>query len=96
MRLNVVCVKLVRWTAWPLLLVIWGFIFTGYSIRGRYGLGRLMDGQTALSLHNLFHAPLILLLVAHSLPAMYVAFQRWGWLACFSRREKGQPDHDQD
>ncbi len=96
MRLNIVCLKLVRWTAWPLLLVILGFILTGYSIRGRYGLGRLMDGQTALSLHNLFHAPLIVLLVAHSLPAMYLAFQRWGWLAPFSRREKREKDQHQD
>jgi hypothetical protein len=90
MRLNVVFVKLVRWTAWPLFFVILGSIFTGYSIRGRFGLGKLMDGQTALTLHNLFHAPLIVLLVAHSLPAMYLAFQRWGWLAFFSRREKGE------
>jgi len=96
MRLNVVCLKLVRWTAWPLLLVVLAFIFTGYATSGRYGLGRLMDEQTALTLHKLFHAPLIALLVAHSLPAMYLAFQRWGWLTFFARRREMEKEGDRD
>jgi hypothetical protein len=96
MRLNVVCLKLVRWTAWPLFFVVLGLIFTGYSTSGRYGLGKLMDGQTALTLHKLLHAPLIVLLVAHSLPAMYLAFQRWGWLASLARRKEREKERDWD
>jgi len=94
MRLNVVCLKLVRWTAWPLLLTVLSFLFTGYSTSGRYGLGRLMDEQTALTWHKLLHVPLIALLLAHSLPAMYLAFQRWGWLALFKPREKREKEGD--
>jgi uncharacterized integral membrane protein len=78
-KLNFVCLKIVRWSSWPLLLVIGGFLFTGYAITGQYGLGRLCDEKTALTLHRMLHWPLIILVLVHSVPAVYLAMQRWGW-----------------
>lgn len=71
--------RLVRWSGWPLFLVVSGFIITGYTASGRYGFGRLLDAQSAMTLHKLLHLPLLVLLLVHSLPAMYLAAQRWGW-----------------
>jgi hypothetical protein len=78
-KLNLVCLKTVRWSSWPLLLVIGGFLFTGYALTGQYGLGRLCDKKTALTLHRMLHWPLIILVLVHSVPAVYLAMQRWGW-----------------
>ncbi len=35
-----------------------------------------------ISLHEpvMFHLPLIVLVLAHVVPAMYLALQRWGWI----------------
>ncbi len=78
--LNVISLKLVRWTGWLLLPLVGGFLATGYMISGRFGLGRLLDEQSALTLHRLLHGPLIILVLAHTLPAVYLALQRWGWI----------------
>jgi hypothetical protein len=78
--LNHICVKAVRWSGWPLLPVVAGFLFTGYAITGQYGLGRVCDEQTALALHRMLHGPLTFLVLAHSVPAVYLALQRWGWI----------------
>ncbi len=78
--LNFVMLKAVRWTGWPLLLLIPLFLLTGYIMDGRYGFSRLLDEKTALTFHRMLHLPLIILVLAHSLPAAYLAFQRWGWI----------------
>jgi hypothetical protein len=79
-RLNVVCLKTVRWSGWPLLPVAFLFLFTGYIMDGRYGLSRLLDEKSALTFHRMLHLPLMILLLAHSAPAAYLALQRWGWI----------------
>ncbi len=79
-KLNFVCLKTVRWTGWLLLPLLLLFLFTGYLMDGRYGLNRLLDEQSALAFHRMFHLPLIILVLAHSVPAAYLAFQRWGWI----------------
>ncbi len=79
-RLNALFLKLVRWSGWFLLPLAAGFLATGYAISGRYGLGAILAEENALTLHKLLHLPLIVLLVAHVLPATYLALQRWGWL----------------
>ena len=79
-KLNLICLKTVRGSSWPLLPVMGAFLFTGYAITGQYGLGRLCDERTALSLHRMLHWPLLVLVLVHSLPAVYLAFQRWGWI----------------
>ena len=75
-----VFLKLVRWTGWPLLPLVLLFLFTGYVMDGRYGLGKVMDEQSALTFHRMLHVPLIVLVLVHSVPAMYLALQRWGWI----------------
>lgn len=87
-KLNFACLKLVRWSSWPLIPVIAGFLFTGYAISGQYGLGRLCDEKTALSWHRMLHGPLIVLVLVHSVPAVYLALQRWGWI---NHRDETEP-----
>jgi len=79
-KLNFVSLKLVRWTGWLILPVVLAFLLTGYAMTGRYGLGAWMETQTALAFHRMLHLPLVILTLAHSVPAMYLAMQRWGWL----------------
>lgn len=79
-KLNFVSLKLVRWSGWLILPVVLAFLLSGYAMTGRYGLGALMDEQSALAFHRMLHLPLVILTVAHSVPAMYLALQRWGWL----------------
>ena len=79
-KLNLVCLKMVRWSGWPLLPVILLFLLTGYIIDGRLGFSRLLDEKSALTFHRMLHLPLIFLVLVHSIPAVYLAFQRWGWI----------------
>jgi hypothetical protein len=79
-KLNLVSLKIVRWSGWLLLPLVLGFLLTGYIMDGRYGFGILLDEQSALTFHRLLHLPLIILAVAHVVPAVYLAFQRWGWI----------------
>jgi hypothetical protein len=79
-KLNFLLLKIVRWSSWPLLLLIPGFLATGYAMSGQFGFGRLLDERSALTLHRMLHAPLIVLTLVHSLPAVYLALQRWGWI----------------
>ena len=78
--LNMLCLRLVRWSSWPLLPVVAAFLVTGYAITGEYGFDRLCDEKTALTLHRMLHWPLIILVLVHSVPAVYLALQRWGWI----------------
>ena len=79
-KLNLISLKLVRWSGWLLLPLVLAFLVTGYIMSGRYGFSVLMDEQSALTLHKLFHLPLGALVLAHTLPAVYLALQRWGWI----------------
>ena len=79
-RLNAILLKLVRWSGWLLVPLVLCFLLTGYAISGRYGLGAWLGEQQALTLHKLFHLPLILLALGHVGPAAYLALVRWGWI----------------
>jgi hypothetical protein len=79
-RLNLISLKIIRWSGWLLLPLVLGFLLTGYIMDGRYGFGRLLDEKSALTFHRMLHLPLIVLVVAHVVPAVYLAFQRWGWI----------------
>ena len=85
-KLNFILLKMVRWSGWPLLPLILLFLLTGYIMDGRYGLSRVLDEKSALTFHRMLHLPLIVLVLVHSAPAVYLAMQRWGWI---SRR--GEP-----
>ena len=80
MQISVISLKVVRWTGWLLLPVVIAFFATGYAISGRYGFGALTDEKTALTLHKLLHLPLGVLVLAHIVPAVYLALIRWGWI----------------
>jgi hypothetical protein len=77
---RILCLKLVRWTGWLLLPVVLAFLVTGYAMSGRYGLSALTDEKTALTLHQLMHLPLGLLVLVHVVPAFYLALIRWRWI----------------
>ena len=79
-KVNVVLLKMVRWSGWPLLPVVGLFLLTGYIMDGRYGFSKVLDEKSALTFHRMLHWPLIVLVFAHSAPAVYLAFQRWGWI----------------
>ena len=79
-KLNFILLKIVRWSGWPLLPVLAAFLFTGYAMTGQFGLSRWLDEKAALTFHRMLHLPLVLLVLAHSLPAVYLALQRWGWI----------------
>ena len=79
-KLNFILLKTVRWSGWPLLPLILLFLLTGYIMDGRYGLSRVLDEKSALTFHRMLHLPLIVLMLAHSVPATYLAMQRWGWI----------------
>ncbi|MGB8368231.1 MAG: hypothetical protein ACLPYZ_14610 [Limisphaerales bacterium] len=79
-KLNIVSIKIMRWSGWLLLPVLAGFLVTGYAMTGQHGFNRLLDEKTALTFHRMLHLPLIVLVVAHVVPAVYLAMQRWGWI----------------
>ena len=79
-KLNFILLKAVRWSGWPLLPLLPLFLLTGYIMDGRYGLSKLLDEKSALTFHRMLHLPLIILVLLHSLPATYLALQRWGWI----------------
>jgi hypothetical protein len=83
-----ICLKTVRWSSWLLLPVVAAFVFTGYAIAGQYGLSHWCDEKTALALHRMLHWPLIILVLVHSAPAVYLALQRWGWI---KQRDEAAP-----
>jgi len=88
-RFSYLCLKTVRWSSAPLLLVIACFLATGYMISGAIML-RSIDEKQALALHKLLHYPLILLVAVHTIPAAYLALRRWRWFkksTAGSRRE---------
>lgn len=78
--LNVLCLRLVRWTGWLLLPVVLAFFATGYAMSGRYGFGAFASERAALTAHKMMHLPLGILVVAHVVPSLYLAMVRWGWI----------------
>jgi len=72
--------KIVRFSSWPLLLIVLAFLVTGYAMSGQYGLGMVIDAKRALLVHKALHGPLAAFFLVHVLPASYLAFKRWGWI----------------
>ncbi len=90
-KLSFVLLKIVRWSGWPLLPLLAMFLLTGYIMDGRYGFGKLLDEKSALTWHRLLHLPLMILVLVHSLPAVYLALLRWGWIKQRNGRNAGFP-----
>jgi Ni,Fe-hydrogenase I cytochrome b subunit len=79
-RLGHFAIKTVRFTSWPLLAIVIAFIVTGYAMSGQYGMGAVLDPNTAKVIHRFLHLPLGALALAHALCATYLAFRRWRWI----------------
>ena len=79
-RVNSVLLAIVRVTGWPLMALMVLYLLTGYALCGQHGLGGLMGVQQALAIHRFFAIPLVAVFLAHSLPSIYLAFWRWGWI----------------
>jgi len=73
-------VKAVRISGWLLFGLVLLYIVTGFSIRGEFGLNRLITLETAAKIHIIFEWPLIAVFGVHSAVAIYFAFRRWGWI----------------
>ncbi len=74
---NYIFIKTLRVAGWCLLVTLIGFIVSGYVMTGRFHFGRLMSAQEGKAWHLLLHGPLIVLAVAHVVPAAYFAWLRW-------------------
>ena len=79
-KLNFILLKTVRWSGWPLLPLVLLFLLTGYIMDGRYGFSRLLVEYSALTVHRMLHLSLLVLVLVQSIPAVYLALQRWGWI----------------
>jgi hypothetical protein len=73
-------IKTLRFTSWPLLLLLLLYLVTGFAMSGRFGLEMLMDAKQALTLHKAMHIPLLVLLSVHVVCAVYLAMRRWRWI----------------
>ena len=77
-KLNMVSLKIVRWSGWLLLPLVMLFLLTGYIMDGRYGFSKLLDEKSALTFRRMLHLPLIVLVVAHVVPAVYLVLSAMG------------------
>jgi succinate dehydrogenase/fumarate reductase cytochrome b subunit len=77
---NYYLVKTARISGWLLFLLVLLYIVTGFSLCGELGFGRIIDEQSALSIHKVFEWPLVGTFVTHSVVTIYFAFRRWGWI----------------
>jgi cytochrome b subunit of formate dehydrogenase len=72
--------KLVRITAWPLLVLLAVFFVSGYALCGMYGCDKWISLQTSQVIHSALDLPLLALFLIHALPAIYLAMRRWRWI----------------
>jgi cytochrome b subunit of formate dehydrogenase len=86
-RLNRILITTVRLSAWPLLVLMILYFVSGYALCGLHGLGSLMSVEKALAIHKALDLPLLAILLAHTLPATWLAIQRWRWIG---KRDKSQ------
>ena len=72
--------RLARLSGWLLLPLVIIYIGTGFALCGKLGVGKLIDLQTALAIHQVFDWPLVGLFVLHATITSYFAMRRWGWI----------------
>ena len=73
-------VKISRISGWALLILVGGYLFTGYVVSGKFGLNRLLNKEAAVTFHRAFDLPLLLMFATHSFTSIYFALKRWRWL----------------
>jgi hypothetical protein len=80
LRAGYIVIKTLRYSSWPLLLLLLGYLVTGFAMSGQYGFGKLLDKEMALAIHRGLHVPLGLLFGLHAVCATYLAMRRRRWL----------------
>jgi hypothetical protein len=86
---NLASLKALRWSGWLLLPVVLLFLTTGYVMDGRLGVTHFLDEMSALTWHRMAHVPLLILVLVHTLVALYLTLQRWGWLKRYPASRSG-------
>lgn len=85
--MNYYLIKTARLSGWLLFFLVLLYILTGFSLCGEPAFfQRLVDSQTALTVHKIFEWPLVTVFLVHSLITIYFALRRWGWI---KRRTRG-------
>ena len=83
--LNYYLMKVVRVSGWLLFVLVLGYVLTGFSLCGKLGFSRVLDIQTALTIHKFFDWPLVAVFAVHSAATIYFALRRWGWITTRTR-----------
>jgi cytochrome b subunit of formate dehydrogenase len=76
-NVNTVLIKTVRVTGWLLLPLIVLYLVSGYVWGARVEEPSWMRLETAAKLHSNMDIPLIILLIGHIVPSVYLAVGRW-------------------
>lgn len=79
-RLGHYAVKTLRFTAWPLLVMLLLYLVSGFAMSGRFGVGKVLPAKPALALHKWLHVPLLIVLPVHAVCAVYFALLRRRWI----------------
>jgi len=80
---NYLLIKTLRVAGWCLLGLLLCFLASGYAMTGRLRVGRWLTAQQGKDWHLWLHGPLLIVAVAHIVPAVYFAWLRW-----FKRRQR--------
>ena len=73
-------IKLARLSGWVLLPIMLLYLVTGFVLCGKLGCERLIDANTALTIHQIFDWPLVGVFLVHMSITFYFAMRRWGWI----------------
>ncbi|RLG72072.1 MAG: hypothetical protein DRO11_03025 [Methanobacteriota archaeon] len=83
-------VRLGRLAGWAMLPLIIGYILSGYTLTGKYGLDRVIPMGAAHWIHLKLDPLLIALFTTHVTIQICVSLRRRGWLTSGKRREETQ------
>ena len=77
---NYYLIKIVRLSGWILLPFVLLYIGTGLTVCGKFGRVSRDWIKASEILHKTFVWPLVVIFLAHSIIAVYLAMRRWGWI----------------
>ena len=80
MKFGSFAMKTLRLSSWPLLLLLVGYLVTGFAMSGQYGFGKLLGKEIALAIHKALHVPLLALFALHAICAIYLVMRRRRWV----------------
>lgn len=77
---NYYLIKTVRLSGWILLPAVLLYISTGFTMCGKFGAVSADWLSVSEIIHKTFAWPLVVIFLAHSIIAVYLALRRWGWI----------------